>query len=196
MPLFKCLKKITLLDIAKFKWVRIVSIDNNGTLSSGLSTSVGPIKISAKVDHGWKAMEVIATIRRTFLNTEVTAIITELENKRTFGLGYEPTDDSWYVIANADLNKTGDWSPQYIKNISEDGLDASWLLKFSYKPSITATYSYTTEIRGQEYIVQSKNDLKFYNINNVKVADSFNIASRDQIILTKLNFKNKIFIKN
>jgi hypothetical protein len=194
-PLFQMFKESNFVkfadpsDISKVKWVRIVSIDNNGLLSSGLSTSVGPVKISAKVDHGWKAMEVIATIRRTFLNTEVSAIVSELENKRTFGLGYEPTDDSWYVIANADLNKTGDWSPQYGKNTSESGLDASWLLKFSYNPSATATYSYTTEIRGQQYIIQSKNDLKFYNINNVKVADSFNTASRDQIVLTKLNFK-------
>ena len=37
---------------------------------------------------------------------------------------------------------------------------------------------------------QSKKDLKFYNITNIKVADTNKSASRDQIVLTKVNFKS------
>ena len=183
------LKFVNPTNVSEYKWVRIVSVDNNGSLSSGISTSVGPIKLSAKVQHGWRVDEFVSTIRRTFKTTEVSAIVSELENRQTFGLGYDAELDEWYVVSNNNLDKTSNWSAEYHRDTSEGGLDASWLLLFVYKPGTADSYSYTVTIRGQKYIIQSKKDLKFYNITNIKVADTTNSASRDQIVLTKVNFK-------
>ena len=183
------LKFVNPNDISEYKWVRIVSVDNNGGLSSGISTSVGPFKLSAKVQHGWRADEFVSTIRRTFTSTETTAIGSQLENRKTFGLGYDAELDEWYVIENNNLDKTSNWSATYHRDSSETGIDASWLLLFTYSPGTADSYSYAVTIRGQKYIIQSKKDLKFYNITNIKVADSTNSASRDQIVLTKVNFK-------
>jgi len=74
-------------NIADYKWVRLTKIDNNGQLSSGLSTSTGPISLSSTINNGWKANEIISTLRKTFTATEQTAIINEINNKRSFGLG-------------------------------------------------------------------------------------------------------------
>ena len=65
------------------------------------------------------------------LTTETTAIVSELENRKTFGLGYDAELDEWYVVHN-NLDKTVlVW---IIMRYSEGGLDASWLLLFVYKP--------------------------------------------------------------
>ena len=176
-------------DQTQYKWARIVSVDNNGTLSSGLSTAVGPFLLSSDVQNGWQPYEYIATMRKTFTTTEETLIKAEMDNKRSFGLRYDTSADVWYVIANEDLDKTSDWSADNTGSTTGLGEDASWLLKFIYTPINTASYKYLVTLRGQYYVVQSRNNLKFYNTNNGKVADSENQASRDTITFTTLNFK-------
>lgn len=176
-------------DQTQYKWARIVSVDNNGTLSSGLSTAVGPFLLSTDVQNGWQPYEYIATMRKTFTTSEEALIKAEMDNKRSFGLRYDTDADVWYVIANEDLDKTGDWSADNTGSTTALGEDASWLLKFIYTPIDTSSYKYLITMRGQYYVVQSRNDLKFYNIDNVKVADSENQASRDTVTFTTLNFK-------
>ena len=112
-----------------------------------------------------------------------------MQNKRTFGLGFDPARDRWYVILNANLDKTSKWNPASAGDTSGTGIDASWLLLFTYTAIDSNNYKYIVTSRGQQYIVQSRADLKFYNINNVKVADSDNQSSRDLIQFTTLNFK-------
>lgn len=176
-------------DSTKWKWTRIVSVANNGQLSSGLSTSTGPFKLAAPVQDGWRASEYISTMRKLINTSEKTAIRSEMSQKRTFGLGFDPERDRWYVILNADLDKTSDWNPANAGNTSGTGIDASWLLLFTYTAIDTNDYKFIVTTRGQQYVVQSRADLKFYNINNVKVADSDNQSSRDMIQFTTLNYK-------
>ena len=93
-------------DSTKYAWARITSVANFGTLSSGLTTSTGPFKLSAPIQDGWKAAEYIATMRKTLDTTEITPVSNEMTNKRTFGLGYDSDSDKWYVIQNQNLNKS------------------------------------------------------------------------------------------
>lgn len=174
---------------SKYKWTRIVSVANNGLLSSGLSTSTGPFKLAAPVQDGWRAEEYIATMRKVINSSEKVAVQNEMKNKRTFALGFDPALNRWYVILNADIDKKGKWSPDNAKNSSGTGIDASWLLLFTYTAIDSNNYKYIVTTRGQQYVVQSRADLKFYNINNVKVADSDNQSSRDLISFTTLNYK-------
>jgi len=176
-------------DATKYKWTRIVSVANNGRLSSGLNTSTGPFQLAAPIQDGWRATEYIATMRKTLSDGEKAAIRAEMGNKRTFGLGYNPELDRWYVILNENLNKTGDWNPINEGDTSGNGIDASWLLLFTYSAIDSNNYKFVVTARGQQYVIQSRADLKFYNINNVKVADSDNQSARDLISFTTLNYK-------
>jgi hypothetical protein len=173
------------VDPVRTKWVRVVSVRNNGLLSSGLSTSIGPFALSAPVQNNWVATEYIATMRKVFTSSELAQIRNEIENKRTFGLGYDPDAETWYVIANEDLNKTATWGAAN----SGASNDSSWLLLCTYTAIDANNYKFIITLRGQRYVVQSQNDLKFYNINNVKVVDQTNTASRDLVTFTTLNFK-------
>ena len=177
------------VDPSQWTWARITRIDNNGLLSSGLSTSQGSFTMSDKIQHDWKITEYISTVRKEFNTVEKTNITDELENKRTFGLGFDTAKDSWYVISNANLDKKGKWNPLYAKNTQEQSLDATWLILFEFSAQSNGTSTWNATLRGQQYFVESKNDLKFYNILNAKVADSENSASQDKISFTRLNFK-------
>lgn len=183
------LKFVNPQDESQTSWARIVQVDNNGALSSGLSTASGSFTISDKIQHDWKVYEYLGTMRKEFNDSEKTSISAEMESARTFALGYDTELDSWYVIQNENIDKTGLWNPLYAKNTSGNGLDASWLLLCTFSNTTNGSTSYNVTMRGQEYIVESKNDLKFYNINNVKVADTTNTASQDLISFTTLNFK-------
>jgi len=176
-------------DLSDYKWVRIINIENNGALSSGLVTSVGPWTLSDTVGRGWLATEVIVSMRKLFTVGEADAIQTEINNRRTFGLGYDLYADSWYIIANKDLDKTGSFDVAYEKDTTGQGLDSSWLLLMEYFPINAFSYRYNLTARGQDYVVQSKNDLKFYNIKNVKVLDNNNKSSADKITFTTINAK-------
>ena len=181
-------------DVSKYKWVRLTRIDNNGQLSSGLSTSTGPITVSSTITNGWKANEIIASLRKTFTATEQTAIITELNAKRNFGLGYDPSLDEYYVITsqNLTLPVSGvlpDYSFGNAKDSSGTGQDASYIVHFQYNAISTSSYSYNVTVRGLDYVVQSKEDLKFYNVKSTKVVDNTTKAVRDTITFNTLNTK-------
>jgi len=176
-------------DLSEYKWVRVISVVNNGALSSGLVTSVGPWTLSEEVERGWLATEVIVSMRKLFTVAEASDIQNEINNRRTFGLGYDLYSDAWYVIPNKDLDRTGSFAVSYARDTSGQGLDSSWLILMEYYPVDTFSYKYNVTARGQNYVVQSKNDLKFYNIKNVKVLDNNNRSSKDTITFTTINSK-------
>lgn len=178
-------------DASDYVWARIVTIENNGQLHSGLSTATGPFYLSTAIKHGWQAVDFISTMRKEFLLPEQNAIITKVQEKTKFGLGYDVLTNQWYTIDSNNLDNVSDFSPLFAKDNTDTNKDASWLLKFELvtAPNTANGVEYNITYRVQDYIVESKNDLKFYNINNAKVADSFNSASQDLITFTTLNFK-------
>ena len=183
------IKFVNSSDLSEYKWVRVINIVNNGALSSGLVTSVGPWTLSEEVDRGWLATEVIVSLRKLFTVGEADDIQGQINTRKTFGLGYDLYADAWYVIQNKDLDKTSSFSVDYAKDTSGEGLDASWLILMEYYPVDAFGYRYNLTARGQNYVVQSKNDLKFYNIKNIKVLDNENRSSKDKITFTTINAK-------
>ena len=181
-------------NIADYKWVRLTKIDNNGQLSSGLSTSTGPITISSSVTNGWKANEIISSLRKTFTATEQTTIINEINNKRNFGIGYDPAADEYYVVQNENLTTPTngilpDFSYANAKDTSSTNADASYIIHFKFNAISNNAYSYNVSVRGLDYVIQSKEDLKFYNVKSVKITDNTTKAVRDKITLNTLNTK-------
>lgn len=169
-----------------YKWTRIVNIDNNGLLATGYTTGVGPWTLSEEITEGWIATEVIVSLRKLFNLSEANAIIEEMDNRRTFALKYDAINDIWSVITSGFIDRTSDFS------VTPDPLtdsDSGWLLLFDFNP-VTGdinSYRYNVTVRGEEYVIQSKNDLRFYNVKAVKVLDSDNKSSRDLITYTTVN---------
>lgn len=171
-----------------YKWTRIVSVENNGLLSSGYTTGVGPWTLSEEITQGWIATEVIVSLRKLFNLSEANVIVEEIENRRTFALKYDVINDVWEVIASANVDRDSEFA------VSADPVtdaDSGWLLLFDYTPVANDlnSYRYNVTVRGEEYVIQSKNDLRFYNVKAVKVLDSDNKSSRDLITYPTINNK-------
>ena len=170
-----------------YKWVRIVNIENNGALSAGLSTTVGPIALSEEVDALWEAREIIVSMRKLFTQTESSVIQNAITAEQTFGIGYNIKSDSWYIINNSELTASSK-KGKYSLDSSSAGPN-SWVILMEYSAVNVESYKYTMTVRGMDYVVQSANDLKFYNVKNVKTLGSDNKSNKDKIIFTRTNTK-------
>lgn len=179
-------------DITQNKWVKIKSIRDNGKRVSNSTVVQGPITISENVPEGWKGTAVITTLRKKFFDTEITAITTAMNLKQSFALGYNPSSNSYYVIANNDVSTGTDFTIGNAEDKSGNGRDKSWLMKFNYVPVDTLSNRYDVTIRGIRYVFESYEDVRFYNVNTNRIVDSFTgTAKYDTVEITTLNNKSR-----
>lgn len=171
------------------KWTRITRVDNAGALVSGSSTQIGPFTLSEPVLPGWQVYDVIITLRKQFNLVEEEAITAEMNARRSFGLGYDVEADQWYVIRASNVDRNSDWNPQNARNQEQAGVDASWLMLFDYRAINANEYEYAVTIRGERYVVQSLDDIRFYNIRNTRGINEDLRAAQDTIEFTTLNTK-------
>jgi hypothetical protein len=173
-------------DVTDYKWTRVVNVENNGLLSSSVDTAIGPWKLSEEINSGWVLVETIVSLRRLFSNTEAADIERQMIERKSFGLGYDILNDSWYIIPREELNTEDSFSVDY----SGRG-PRSWLVLMELVPgSLQNTeYKYNITLRGQNYVIQSETDLRFYNIKDVKVVDRTTRSSKDTIEFSTVNSK-------
>ena len=175
---------------SEYIWAKIKTIIDNGRRGGGLTTNVGPITLSEAIPENWEGIELITTLRKTFYDSEKTAIVNALETKKTFGLGYNPSNNYFYVIQNSNLNAGTDFDIGNAEDTSGNGRDKSWLLKFQYESIDTLSYRYNVTLRGTEYVFESFEDVRFYDVSSNRIIDSgTGLAKFDTIELTTLNNK-------
>lgn len=165
----------------EYLWARITGVTNNGVLSSGLATSVGPWTMSVDIPDGWQAVECVTTLRKIFTDQEAVTIQSYIENRRTFGIAYDSGQDNFVILENADVDAP--WTP------FELGPESNWLIHMKYEPIDKLSYAYVVTHRGQDYVAQSERELRFFNVKSVKSVNSDNKADQDQVIFTTLNTK-------
>ena len=175
-------------DITKYKWVKIVSVRNSGRRVSSSTTANGPFALSENVRDGWAGKEIITTLRSKFYEVESNKISSAIAKKQTFGVGYNATTDTFYVVNNNDMDLTNTFDIGNSEDTSGNNRDRSWLMKFMYEPIDTLSFRYNVELRGTKYIFESYEDCRFYNINQNRIVDSFTgRAKYDTLELTTLN---------
>lgn len=179
-------------DATDYVWRKVVSIANNGALNTNSVTGLGPVQLSEAVVHNWIPREIITSLRTQFTAAESTAIQAQLNNQPSlgnsfsFGLGFDPQANSWYVIDNNTISNNSNFSA--VSPVGE-----SWLLRFTYVPVGPDTYRFNIEIRGQQYIFESYQDLRFYNISENPVIDEdTGQARRDIIEISDVNTKTAV----
>ena len=170
-----------------YKWVKINEIRDGGQLTAGITTSLGPWTLSDEIPANWLLTETFVSLRTVFNQIEAQ-LISDLMNqgtRSTFGLGYDMLLDSWYAIPSSQLSQTAK-KGSYKLDQNNRGAN-SWLILMEYSPIDQDSYRYTMTTRGQDYVVQSKKELKFYNVKNIKVLDKTNRSSQDTITFTTAN---------
>ena len=172
-------------DESRYAYTAIDSVDSDGKFDSTelVSFGYGPVALCGLIPTGAEAVEVIAAYVDTLTSDVRQSVVNLIDQYQDFGLGYDSTNLTWYVIAPTDLNAAGDFSETNAQDESGTHLDASWVIKFEVSNSI-----YSITYRGLDYYFESELETRFYFDNSQRVFDpKTGLVVTDQIKMLKVN---------
>ena len=166
-------------------WATITSVIADGTNGGlgNLENGNGPVTLNDIVPTGAIMSEVIPTYDNTPSTSIENSMVDLINVYDEFGLGYDQETRTWYIIADADLDLTSDFSLTYAQNTTSASLDASWLMHFKSTNQV-----YTATYRNLEYIYESEGETNFYLDENVRIYDAkVNSVIKDIIKVLDIN---------
>ena len=162
----------------------VVTDGTNGGLGN-LENGNGPVTLNEIVPTDAEMAQIIPTYNNTISSTIQNSMIELIKVYDEFGIGYDQATREWYIIADADLDLTSDFSLTYAKNTTSSSLDASWIMHFKATSQV-----YTVTYRNLEYIYESQSETNFYFDDTVKIYDTrVGRVVRDNIKVLKTNNK-------
>ena len=168
-------------------WATITSVVTDGTNGGlgNLENGNGPVTLNELVPTDAIMSQVIPTYNNQPSATVQNSMIELIKVYDEFGLGYDQDTRTWYIIADADLDLTSDFSLTYAQNTTSASLDASWLMHFKATNQV-----YTVAYRNLEYVYESEGETNFYLDEAAKIFDaSINSAIKDNIKVLRINSK-------
>ena len=165
--------------------VSALTLDGTNFGNGNLSDGTGPVTLNQFVPTGAIPTQVIAKLV-TDLPTSIEALmIAQVELYRDFGIGYDNTTATWYVITADNLNKNAAWSTSYAKNTDRLQRDASWLVQFT-----TDGGTYTVKYRNLNYYFASVQENRFIYDSSDKIFDPRTGKTvNDYVNVLKMNSK-------
>ena len=166
-------------------WTKVVSIVGDG-FNNGLGyldDGSGPIAFSDIIPSG----AVVSSIIPKFGSVLSTGIQTEVINisltRRNFGLSFDVTDRSWYIITDSNLDLVTPFTLSYQKDTTNTGKDCSWLMSFEWTGR-----NYKVRYRTLDYIFESEEETAFFVDKTNKNYDFLNDrVIKDQINVLSIN---------
>jgi len=151
-------------------WTSVVSVvgdgtglNNTGVLASGL----GAVTLSSVPGDLSTVTSICGPWVTTFTTDEISAIAAAMNATQTFGIGYAPQTQTWYVITNNNLAIGNSWSETYAQDTTGTNRDNSWLVRVIYNIG-----SWIIQTRAQRYVFESVDQVRFYFSNERKTLDS------------------------
>jgi len=179
-------------NTSNYIWVKLIAINNNGLGLNNtgiLEDGTGSISFNEKLPTGAILEEIIPKWRTNLTDNVVTIISELIFANKPFGLRYDIDTKSWQVIFEVNLNQIDNFSVTRTGDISNQKLDASWLLLFT-----SDLENYTVKVRKLRYIFESDRKIRFFFDKTNKVYDTkTNTVVKDLISI--LNINNKINIQ-
>jgi hypothetical protein len=148
-----------------YRWVQIVNVTGDGSNSGAgnLADGTGPVILTGLVDgkgllgNSSRPSEVIPK----FQNVLSYALETEIANlslsKRNFGLSFDSTTRSWYIINDANIDLKNSFSLLFQQDVSNANKDASWMVSFEWTGK-----KYVVRYRVTEYVFESDKETAFF----------------------------------
>ena len=137
------------------RWTTVVNVIDNGTLIQ--NDDSGPIIFNDIIPTGAVLTQIVPKFTKFLSSDTKLEILDQIFANSTFGLRYDVNTRDWAVIDENNLNVYGDFSMGKTGDLSNQQLDASWLLLFT-----TDTELYTVTYRGVRYVFESDKEIRFY----------------------------------
>jgi hypothetical protein len=166
-------------------WSKFINVISDGTASNTglLSDGTGPVILNDVIPSG-AYMDLVLPKFVTGLEASVIARIIDLifANKE-FGLRYDANLTTWKIVSDTNVDKKNDFSLGKAGDVSNQQLDASWVVLFE-----TNGETYTVTSRGTRYVFESEKEIRFFYDSSDKVYDtSTGKIVRDSITVLGIN---------
>ena len=164
-----------------YKWVKVETVSGNGTQLNEDGT--GPVYFNDIVPTGSRLAEVRPAIAYELEDDVSTQVIDQIFAFKTFGLRYDRNKQAWRLITENNLNIAGEFSIGKQGDVTNQQLDASWLLLFE-----TDGEKYTITHRAMRYIFESDQEVRFYFDSSDKIYNNLTgKIVKDKIRLLSIN---------
>ena len=163
-----------------YMWVKVISVQGAGTTPDSI-TGAGPILFNEIVPNGSLLEEVKPKLVKDITADVRQQIIDQVFAYKTFGIRYDQNSRQWRIIINENLNIYDEFSNGKTGDVTNNQLDASWILLFQ-----TDGEKYTVTSRGRRYIFESDSELSFYFDGENRIYDS----TTGQLVKDKISILN------
>ena len=169
------------LGESSFRWATVTKVIDNGTqIQTDLS---GPIYLNDFIPSGAVLDSIIPKFVKSLPSDVKLQMVDQIFADNSFGLRYDVNDREWSVIDENNLNVYGNFSQGKTGDISNQQLDASWLILFT-----TDEETYTVTYRTTRYVFESDKEIRFYYDSSDK---NYNATSgrivKDKISVLSIN---------
>ena len=166
--------------VSSYIWIKVVNIVGDG---NNISTGQGPIILAGQVP----STAVPSILIPKFQNILSYAIETEILNlclsKRNFGLSFDATTRTWYIISDSNLNLKSPFSLLAQRDISNINKDASWMVSFEWTGK-----HYVVRYRITNHIFESDKETAFFFDKTQKNYDfATDTIIKDQVVVLANN---------
>lgn len=168
-----------------YLWSEIVYVAGDGSnLGTGVDDlGIGLIGFGRVIPTGAIPTEVIPTFVTDLPFTFETEIANQIMLRRDFGLRYKRDTSEWALITSSNLNTTDEFSLTNSGDISNLGLDSSWLINFRNDGGV-----YIATYRGLDYIFHSEKEISFYfNKEDKKYSTKLGTPLKDYVSVLAIN---------
>src|SRR6056300_1706330 len=149
-------------------WATVTALELDGT-NFGVGNNAdgtGPVTLNNFIPTNAVPTQVIPNFVTDLPVAIETTMRENIELYRDFGLGYDNTSETWYVITSTNLNPAITFSLTNAQNTSGTGLDNSWLVAFE-----TDGVTYTVSSRSLQRFWASVLETRFFYDGTQKVYD-------------------------
>lgn len=140
---------------------------------TGDGTGTDGIVLERVLDDNTPIFSIMPPIRNQFNDDENSAIKAELYNLQEFGLSWNQSTQTWDIIANSNLNKSGSFSLEFQGDTTNTEKDASWLIYLRYIPNGNDGPEWEIVDRGMGVFFESARDVDFVYANTAPMVDPY-----------------------
>ena len=150
-------------------WTKVVNIFGSGVFGTNntLPSGEGPIKLNEVIPTAAEIEEIIPKFVKEISDSVRTRIFDLIFAQKEFGLRYDIEDTSWKIITESNVDKINSFSLGKTGDISNQQLDASWLVLFE-----TDGETYTVTNRATRFVFESVKEVRFFYDSADKIYDT------------------------
>jgi hypothetical protein len=168
-------------------WSKVVGITGSGVYGTTnvLPNGQGPIKLNEVIPNGADVVSIVPKFVKALSDSVRNKIFDLIFANKEFGLRYDQVDASWKLISESNVDKISTFSLGKAGDISNQQLDASWVILFE-----TDGETYTVTNRATRYVFESIKEVRFFFDTTDKVYDTnTGTVIKDKITVLGINPK-------